>query len=258
MRNLIKKILKESAGISFPVRKWSDIVYDEIMSNPQEKSRIIIDGYDYPEAFEEFQVDYFVIDYHPTITGYGHDYSGYDKDGNYVVLLYIQPTLVRGSHRYDLKTALNHELKHAYQDYKRITGGYPSIEHTKESKELYTGDFIHFLNNKSIGGPIKSVLKDYYYLSDLESTAYLENVYDLNPEYERIVRGVLQKNYDLLKNHPDLDADWYMVKQTYDIPYLKKFNKASEFIEKSDKILKNKAEKIIRKINKMKYIHGKG
>jgi hypothetical protein len=142
------KDLNESAGISFPVRKWSDIIYNEIMSNPQEKTRLIIDGYDYPEAFEEFQVDYFVIDYHPTITGYGHDYSGYDDDGNYIVVFYIQPVLVQGGHKFNLKTALNHELKHAYQDYKRITKGYPSIDDTKESKTLYTGDFIAYLNNR--------------------------------------------------------------------------------------------------------------
>ncbi len=257
MRNLIKKILKESAGISFPVRKWSEILYGQIMSNPQEKTRLIVDGYDYPEAFNDFQVDYFVIDYHPSITGYGHDYSGYDKDGNYVVVLYIQPRVVKNGSKFNLKTTINHELKHAYQDYKRITGGYPSIDTTKESKELYTGDFISLLNDNSIKGVIKKILKDYYYLSDLETTAYLENVYDDNPEYEKIVRRILSTNYNRFKSSPNIDEDWYMVKTVYNIPFLQKFNNAKEFIEKSDILLKKKAEKVIKKINKMKYIHNK-
>jgi len=257
MRQTIRKILRESAGISFPVRKWTNILYNEIKGNPQEDVRIIIDGYDYPEAFEEFQVDYFVLDYHPSITGYGHDHSGYDKDGNYVVLLYIQPTLVSGKHNFGLKTALNHELKHAYQDYKRITGGYPSIGKTKESKTLYTGDFIALLNDRNIKGPIKKVLKDYYYLTDLEKDAYLENVYDGNPEYEKAIRRIIKQDYGKIKNHPDLDSDWYMIKTVYDIPFLNKYSNPRDFITKSSEILKRKAEKVLKRINKMKYVHGK-
>jgi hypothetical protein len=257
MRNIIKKILRESAGISFEVRDWANVIHDVIMDNPQEKVRLIIEGEDYPELFEKFSVDYFVIDFHPTITGYGHEYSGIDKDGNYVVVLYIQPQLVGGGHQFDLKTALNHELKHAYQDYKRLTSGHSSIDDTKESKEFYTGDFISLLNNPRLRGPIKNVLKDYYYLSDLESTAFLENVYDLNPEYERVIRRIINKDYDNLKTHHDLDSDWYMITTTFDIPFLNKFKNPRDFINKSGPLLKRKAEKMVKKINKMKYIHGK-
>lgn len=257
MRKVIKKILRESAGISFSVRKWSDILYKEIMDNPQESVRLIIDGYDYPEAFKEFEVDYFVIDYHPSITGYGHDHSGIDKDGNYVVLLYIQPTLVKGRHNFGLRTTLNHELKHAYQDYKRIKGGYPSVGKTKESKTLYTGDFIALLNDRTIRGPIKRVLKDYYYLTDLETDAYLENVYDDNGEYEKAIRRIISQDYGKIKNHPDLDSEWYMIKTTFDIPFLNKFTNPRDFISKSSDVLKRKAEKMLKRINKMKYVHGK-
>lgn len=257
MRKIIKKILKESAGISFPVRKWSQIIHNEIMSNLEEETRLIIDGYDYPQAFEEFKVDYFVIDYHPTITGYGQEYSGYDDDGNYVVVLYIQPMLLSGGHKFSLMTALNHELKHAYQDYKRITSGYPSINDSKESKTLYTRDFIRYLNDRNIRGPLKRVLKDYYYVTDLESTAYLENVYDKNPEYGKTIRRILKTDYSKIKNNPELDSDWYMVKTTYDIPFLNKFDNPRDFIDKSNTTLKRKAEKVLKKINKMKYVHGK-
>lgn len=257
MREKIKKILRESAGISFEVRQWTDILYNTIVNNPQEKVRLIIDGEDYPEAFENFSVDYFVIDYHDTITGYGHEHSGIDKDGNYVVLFYVQPRLLMGSSKFGLKTTLTHELKHAYQDYKRITGGYPSIGKTKESIELYTRDFILLLNDRNINNPIKKILKDYYYLTDLETTAYLENVYDSNKEYERIVKDVLNRDYRKYKDDYNLDSSWYMVTSSYDIPLLKKYKNPREFIDKSETILKRKAEKIIKKINKMKYVHGK-
>jgi hypothetical protein len=257
MKDIIKKILRESAGISFPVREWSKILHKEILSNPQEKTRLIVDGYDYPKAFEDFKVDYFVIDYHPTITGYGHDYSGIDKDGNYVVLLYLQPSIIKGNRGYSLITTLNHELKHAYQDYMRITSGYPSVGKSRESKELYTGDFVALLNNSGVGGQLKNILKDYYYLSDLETSAYLENVYDKNKEYERKVREIINKDYGKIKNDPNLDSDWYMITTVYDIPYLNKFKNPKTFIDKSSVILKNKAEKVLKKINKMKYVHGK-
>jgi hypothetical protein len=149
-----KKPINEVAGISFESRKWADIIYNEIMSNPEEKTRLIIDGYDYPEVFDQFPIDYIVIDYYDRITGYGQEHSGYDQDGNYVVLLYVQPMLVQGQGGYSLKSALNHEMKHAWEDYNRISRGKPNIEQTKESKELYTRDFILLMSDNNVVGPI--------------------------------------------------------------------------------------------------------
>jgi hypothetical protein len=48
-----------------------------------------------------------------------------------------------------------------------------------------------------------------------------------------------------------------MVKTTFNIPMLNKFSNPRDFIDKSDDILKRRAEKVIKKINKMKYVHGK-
>ena len=106
------KTLTEGAGISFEARKWGETIYNEIMNNPDEKKRLIIDGYDHPEAFDGFPIDYVVIDFYDRLTGYGQEHSGYDKDGNYVVLLYIQPKLLQGQGGYNLKSVLNHEMKH--------------------------------------------------------------------------------------------------------------------------------------------------
>ena len=252
-----RKPINEVAGISFEARKWAEIIYNEIISNPEEKNRLIIDGYDYPEAFDGFPIDYIVIDYYDRLTGYGQEHSGYDKDGNYVVLLYIQPSLVRGQGGYSLQSALNHEMKHAWEDYNRLSKGLPSVEQTKESQEMYNRDYILMLSDQNIRGPIKEILKYYYYLSNLEKSAYLENVYDQNPAYERVVREIASKDFESFKDRFDLDVNWHLMNTAYDIPFLKKFRSPREFIDYSAEELRSRALKMIKKINKMKYIHGK-
>jgi hypothetical protein len=257
MRKLIKQILNESAGVSFEVREWGDIIYNEVLSSNED--RIIIDGYDHYDTYVKFPIDYVVIDFYDEITGYDPKKSGYDKDGYYVVLLYIQPQIVDGKSKFDLKSALNHELKHAYQDFKRVSKGHPNLDNTKESKEFYTDDFIGLLSSKDNKGPIKTILKYYYYLSKLERDAYLENVYDGNTEYEKIVRKVLNTDFKrfLDNNGPtsQLSNNWESISKL-DIPLLKKHD-AESFVKYSEKRLKDEAEKVIKKINKLKYIHNK-
>ena len=252
-----KKSITEAAGISFEARKWGEIIYNEIMDNPNEKKRLIIDGYDHPEAFDGFPIDYVVIDFYDRLTGYGQEHSGYDKDGNYVVLLYIQPKLVQGQGGYDLRSVLNHEMKHAWEDYNRLSKGLPSVEQTKESQELYNRDFILMLSDQNIRGPIKEILKYYYYLSDLEKSAYLENVYDQNKVYERVLRDIAGKDFNEFKDRFDLDINWHLMNTAYDIPFLKKFKSPIDFIDYSAEELRSKALKMIKKVNKMKYIHKK-
>jgi hypothetical protein len=245
------------AGISFESRKWGEIIYNEIMDNPNEKKRLIIDGYDHPEAFDGFPIDYVIIDFYDRLTGYGQEHSGYDKDGNYVVLLYIQPKLVQGQGGYDLRSVLNHEMKHAWDDYNRLSKGLPSIDNNKESKELYNKDFILMLSDQNVRGPIKELLKYYYYLSKLETTAYLENVYDENPVYEKVVRGIAGEDFESFKDRFDLDINWHLMNTAYNIPLLKKFKSPKEFIDYSSSELRSRAIKTIKKINKMKYVHSK-
>lgn len=252
-----KKPITEVAGISFEARKWGEIIYNEIMDNPNEKKRLIIDGYGHPEAFDGFPIDYVIIDFYDRLTGYGQEHSGYDKDGNYIVLLYIQPKLVQGQGGYDLRSVLNHEMKHAWDDYNRLSKGLPSIDNNKESKELYNKDFILMLSDQNVRGPIKELLKYYYYLSKLETTAYLENVYDENPVYERVVREIAGKDFEPFKERFDLDVNWHLMNTAYDIPFLKKFKSPKEFIDYSSEELRSRAIKTIKKINKMKYVHKK-
>jgi hypothetical protein len=252
-----KKPINEAAGISFESREWSDIIYNEIMKNPDEKTRVIIDGYDYPETFDKFPIDYIVVDYYDRLTGYDVERSGFDKDGNYVVLLYVQPQLVDGQREYTLKSALNHEMRHAWEDYNRVSRGRPNIDQSKESRDLYTKDFINLMADNKIMGPIKDVLKYYYYLSKLEVGPYLENLFDGNSAYEDMVREIATKDFDPLKERFDLELNWNKIITNYDIPFLKKFKTATDFIDYSANELRKRANKTIKKINKMKYVHGK-
>jgi len=252
-----KKPINEVAGISFESRVWTDIIYNEIITNSEEKTRLIIDGYDYPEAFDQFPIDYVVIDYYDRLTGYGQEHSGYDNNGNYVVLLYVQPKLVQGQGSYSLKSALNHEMRHAWEDYNRISRGKPNIEQTKESKELYNRDFIQLMSNHDVVGPVKDILKYYYYLSNLETGPYLENTFDGNSAYENMVRQIATKDFESFKERYDLDINWHLINTAYNIPFVKKFKSVRDFIDYSAKELRKRANKIIKKINKMKYVHGK-
>jgi hypothetical protein len=252
-----KKPINEAAGISFESREWADIIYNEIMKNPDEKTRVIIDGYDYPETFDKFPIDYIVVDYYDRLTGYDVERSGFDKDGNYVVLLYVQPQLVDGQREYTLKSALNHEMRHAWEDYNRVSRGRPNIDQSKESRDLYTKDFINLMADNKIMGPIKDVLKYYYYLSKLEVGPYLENLFDGNSAYEDMVREIATKDFDPLKERFDLELNWNKIITNYDIPFLKKFKTATDFIDYSANELRKRANKTIKKINKMKYVHGK-
>jgi hypothetical protein len=258
MKNLIKKILlQEAAGISFDVRNWVEVLYPLIMELDSSESEIIVAGEDYPELFEAFPVDYFVIDFNDWINGYLEKTSGIDENGYYVVHLSI---LNRFKDNPYLKTILNHELKHAYQDWQRQSKNYPGLGETKESKEFYTLDFIKVLTDKiNVGYFFKNILKNYYLLSDLELNAFLENVYDkdkLNP-YKNIVSGL--RNYDALKsaqneNQNKLQSDWETL-LTLDIPFLKKHKTYQDFLNASTKYFNQKADKIMRKINKMEYVH---
>jgi hypothetical protein len=252
-----KKPINEAAGISFESREWSDIIYNEIINNPDEKTRFIIDGYDYPETFDKFPIDYIVVDYYDKLTGYDVERSGFDKDGNYVVLLYVQPELVNGQREYTLKSALNHEMRHAWEDYNRISRGRPNIDQSKESKDLYTKDFIKLMSDNKVVGPIKDVLKYFYYLSKLETGPYMENVYDQNPAYEDLVRNIVTKDFESFKDRFDLELNWHLINTNYDIPFTKKFKSATDFIDYSAKELRKRANKVIKKINKVKYVHGK-
>ena len=88
----------------------------------------------------------------------------------------------------------------------------------------------------------------------MERDAFLENVYDNYLNYENIIRTILSTDFNRFLTN-SLTSEWNEVIQL-DIPILKKYKTPEEFVNKSSVYLKNKAQKILRKIQKMNYIHG--
>jgi len=253
----IKKIIKESAGISFEVREWADILYYLLGNLDDSEPRLIIDGQDYPDQYEKFSVDYFVIDFNDWTNGYLDETSGYDKDGNYVVHIMVLNQFRNNSY---MKTILNHELKHAYQDWQRQRKGYSGIGSAKESKEMYTGDFVKVVKDRiDVGHFYKEMLKYYYLLSDLELDAFMENVYDRDVinDYRKMVSKI--RETDIMKSayysdSDDLEKNWKKL-HSLNLPFIKKYKDYTSFLSNSSKYFKKRSEEIIRKIDKMEYVH---
>jgi hypothetical protein len=250
--------LFEAAGISFEVREWSNIIYHLLDGMDDSEPRLLVDGQEWPEQFEKFSVDWFVIDFNDWTNGYLDQTSGYDKDGNYVVHIMV---LNQFRHHPYMKTILNHELKHAYQDWQRRRKGYEGIFATKEVKNIYTEDFIKVVKDRiKVGSFFKEIFKKYYLLTDLEMNAFMENVYDkdvLN-DYKKMIKGLV--DYDALKatyyEDPNkLEKDWQVL-NTLDLPFIKKYKNYTDFLTASTDYFKTKSQKILKKINKVEASHG--
>jgi hypothetical protein len=253
----MKNKITEAAGVSFEVREWANIVYHLLDGIPDSENRLLVDGQEWPEQFEKFPVDWFVIYFNDWTNGYLDGTSGYDADGNYVVHIMV---LNQFRHHPYMKTILNHEIKHAYQDWQRRSKGYEGIFAAKEVKEVYTEDFIKVVKDRiKVGEFFKDMLKKYYLLTDLEMNAFMENVYDNDQinNYKRMVKNVTQ--FDALKatyyEDPDrLEKDWQTL-LSVNIPFLKKYKTYDEFLKASTKYFKERGEEILKKINKLEYVH---
>ena len=96
-------------------------------------------------------------------------------------------------------------------------------------------------------------------LSDLELDAFMENVYDKDVfnDYRKMISNL--RSFDIFKHvyYTDpsiLEKDWANLLKM-DIPFLKKYKNYNSFLKKSDEYFKKRTEKIIRKLNKMEYVH---
>lgn len=251
----MEKIITETAGISFEVREWANIIFHLLDGLRDSERRLLVDGQEWPEQFKKFSVDWFVIDFNDWTNGYLDETSGYDKDGNYVVHIMV---LSQFRHHPYMKTILNHEIKHAYQDWQRRSKGYEGIFATKEVKDVYTGDFVKVIKDKIKVGPFfKDMLKNYYLLTDLELNAFKENVYDNDyiSNYKKMVKGLVKFNANSVsQNSKSLENDWEILLST-DIPFLKKYKTYQQFLKSSETYFKNRGEEILKKINKLEYVH---
>jgi hypothetical protein len=279
--NLIKSLIKEmllteTGGISFEVREWSDIIFDEIdvdltdiEKNVDVKSmydlqkyvkendyELVIEGKNYPDVYEKFSVDYWVIRNSSRVE-YDHINSGINENDVYVVYLNIPVVTIDQS-------ALTHEIKHAYDDWNRYVNGGAPIRDSKEIRDIYTSDFqeiILKIKGKDLSYLYPVVLY-YYYSSKLETPSYLENVYDNKIiDYENLSKKLKNFKIDNFLDEKG-DVKKSVVKEfeslkKYDIPLFRKFNNVKNFLLYTQKYFNKRGRDIFKKIIKMKYIHGK-
>lgn len=220
--------------------------------------KIEINGKDYPEAYEKFSVDKWVITPSNRIE-YDHWESGYDESGQYVVYLNMPLYSVGGS-------ALVHEVKHSYDDWNRIKKGAPPIRAGWEIQNIYTPDFEKLVLGGSYKlSPMLHPIIRYYYLgSKLESPAYLENEYDspVMGSYRDTAKKLMNfkaSNFLDKKGNPakGLQESWTELIKDYNIPFFRKFKNVVDFLNYTEKYFNKRGRDILRRIDKMKYIHGK-
>jgi hypothetical protein len=237
----------------------SDYFYEsnlELFSTPT-IDQIEIEGKDFPEAYENFKVDKWIINNSSRIE-YDHWKSGYNKEGEYVVYLNMPIYSVSGS-------ALIHEIKHAFDDWNRMSRGAKPIRDSWEIKNIYTPDFEKLVlgGSNSFGNELSNIIKSYYMGSKLETPAYLENEYDYptHKNYRKVAKKMMNfKASDYLGNAnftKYLQRNWSGLIDKYNIPFFRKFKNVEDFLKYTEKHFNKRGRDILRRIDKMFYLHGK-
>jgi hypothetical protein len=226
---------------------------------PQPKiDKIEIDGNDFPKAYKNFNVDKWIITPSNRIE-YDHWKSGYNEAGQYVVYLNMPLSSVGGS-------ALIHEIKHAYDDWNRMRKGAPPIRDGWEIQNIYTPDFEKLVLGGSfkISPMLHPIIRYYYLGSKLEAPAYLENEYDspVMGSYRDTAKKLMNfkaSNFLDKKGNPakGLQESWSGLIAEYNIPFFRKFKNVVDFLNYTEKYFNKRGRDILRRIDKMKYVHGK-
>lgn len=219
---------------------------------------LVINGKDFPEAYKKFSVDKWIFRQASRIE-YSHNESGYNEEtGEYEVIFNVP---IRG-----LSMGMFvHETKHAYDDWNRMKNGGKPIRDSWEIKNIYTSDFEKLI----LGGAMKfprlgGVIRMYYLGSKLETPAYLENEYDSPMSAQYRTTGKKLQNFKIdhffnKKGKPvkGLEDEFVDILINYDIPFFRKFKDVRSFLTHTEKYFNKRGKDIVRRIDKMLYVHGK-
>lgn len=247
LKRIVRKTINEVAGITSDSRVWTPIVLDLINNDEFDGKKLIINGKNYPEAYEKFPIDKIIINV-GGMPHYDEQKSGYDSNSNeYVVYMTIGGSV----------PFIQHEFKHAFQDIKRHLSKSKPIRQSNFIKNLYTPDFEKFVINVFGGSKdtLELILYYYYITSKVEQDAYLENMYD-DVNFAKSVKKQLDGiyNFDFMDNLSD--KTWQKMKNS-NIPFVNKFKTKEDFAQYSEKRIKNEIEGYKKKIDKMIYLHRK-
>jgi hypothetical protein len=218
---------------------------------------ITVKGEDHPDAYKDFKVDKWVIGQQSDDirVEYEHRLSGYNEEGEYVVYLNMPFSSVNGS-------VLVHEIKHAYDDWNRMSSGHKPIRDGWEIKNIYTPDFEKLV----LGGLNKyplliGIVKLYYLGSKLEAPAYLENTYDGSQivNYKDVAKKLMDfsvDNYTNKKGKPakGLQDQWTNIIIDHNIPLFRKYPDVMKFLRYTEKYFNKRGNDIFKRIHKMMYV----
>ena len=240
----------ENYGSGYSYSNWKPTPRAEI-------NELVIDGKDFPEAYEKFSVDKWIFRNAGRIE-YDHYKSGYNENGEYEAIFNVPiRTLSMGM--------FVHEIKHAYDDWNRMRHGGKPIRDSWEIKNIYTKDF----ENMILGGASKfpqlgPIVRMYYLGSKLETPAYLENEFDspLAKSYRTTAQKLLNFKADRFFNKKGqpakgLESEFTEMLVNYDIPYFRKFKDVRSFLKATEKYFNKRGRDIMRRIDKALYVHGK-
>lgn len=243
IKNIISEsnILQEVAGISHAARVYTDIIYDRLKNNPSE-SEFTIRTKEYPEKYKEFPVDNVHIK--------KDKYTTYDEHKSTLTDIYI--TIGLSNDENELKSMINHEMKHAYEDFLNRKSSGKGMSEKKHVKKLFTEDFYDVLKNpRAYDMTIYMLFYFYYTISKVEQSAVLENIYDnFTRMFDQAYLSLKRFKWDSKIS----DDTWKKLKMM-NIPLISRFETGEEFMKASENFLINEFEKFKKKINKMKYVH---
>ena len=253
--------INELSSMSSASRSWIDILINvsnslgykninKFKKDYPEGYDTVLLGKDYPEAYARFPVDKFELKIAADIIKYDEQISGY-KNNQYVVYFILSPM--------SEKSHISHELKHAFEDYKRLTKGKPGLKDTKESKLFFwpVMDFEKLVTDKSSKyAPFSDILRGIYYTSKIEESAFSDTVFDgydeLIPYLYDYINGRFERN---MRYFPEnmLQNSWNNVKHDFKIPIFNKYNDYKPFLTWSLEYIKYRASKVIKRLQKVKY-----
>lgn len=252
LEKLFEELLKEVQGISSEVRLWSPILAHLVRKAKQ--NVFTVDGKNFNVAYDKFPVDVFHITLTTVMTAYDENKSGYNDNGEYVVYFYISTM----ADTQTVKSNLDHELRHAFEDYKRQSSGTHGLSQTREGIDFFSGDFEKLMTAKDTRQffPFDKILMGLYLTSKLEESAYSETVRDNELRIIDMVKQQLNAQYPLLlETLPKLiERNWKNLKENINIPIFNKFNDPKSCIMWADNYIKKRGDKVLKKLMKIKYL----
>lgn len=242
--------LTEVQGISYNARAWSYVIKREITKNNRRGGDIKITCKEHPEAYKLFPVDEIRIELTNDVVGasYNETDSGYYFGSDYILFFkfskYGTPIDV-----------INHELKHAYEDYMRKSKKLKPLSNTKEGQYM-TGGFYELMTDKSplIFYSFKPIFNGLYYTSKIERSAYAEQATTQRTDIIETLNKIMDTNY--LRYYTYMDQPeklWVRFKEYMKSPMLEKFKTCKDFFIWADKVIKRNGEKTLKKLRKIKY-----